>query len=54
MAKINETLSGEAHQALKAYQYNNGFKNQGDALNALLINHGPSVKSIKVYVGESK
>jgi len=47
MAKINETLSDEAHVVLRSYQFNQGYKNQGDALNAFLINYGgSSVKSI--------
>jgi len=37
MAKINETLSDEAHQFLKDYQHSNACRNQSDALNEILI-----------------
>jgi hypothetical protein len=37
MAKINETLSDEAHKFLKDYQHSNACRNQGEALNAILI-----------------
>jgi hypothetical protein len=37
MAKINEDLSPGAHQILKNYQHANGFRNQGEALNKILI-----------------
>jgi hypothetical protein len=37
MAKINEDLSPEAHQILKNYQHANCFRNQGEALNKILI-----------------
>jgi len=36
MAKINETLSEEAHKVLKKYQFGRSKANQGDALNSLL------------------
>jgi hypothetical protein len=36
MAKINETLSDEAHTALRKYQFGRSKANQGDALNSLL------------------
>lgn len=36
MAKINETLSDEAHKVLKQYQFGRGKANQGAALNSLL------------------
>jgi len=37
MAKINETLSDKAHQILRDYQHANGFRNQGETLNTILI-----------------
>jgi len=36
MAKINETLSEEAHAVLRKYQFGRSKANQGDALNSLI------------------
>jgi hypothetical protein len=39
MTKINEDLSPESHQKLRAYQYDNDLKNKGAALNGLIADH---------------
>ncbi|MFA5376574.1 MAG: hypothetical protein WC455_12580 [Dehalococcoidia bacterium] len=37
MTKINEDLKPEAHKILKDYQHSNGIRNQGEALNVILL-----------------
>jgi hypothetical protein len=39
MTKINEELSPDSYQILRAYQYDNDHKNRGEALNGLITDY---------------